>query len=192
MKTLTHTLMAALVLLTLAFSHPLRAAEVAGVKVEEKTVLQGKELVLNGAGLRTKVFFKVYVAALYLPQKTGNAATVLDGNEPVRMNLRLMRDLDADTLYGALNDGLQPNLQAGELAGLQPFLDQLSILMKKLVSIRSGDTVTLDFTAEGLVVSLNGELRGTVAGSRQARRLLSIWLGSRPVEESLKKSLLGL
>jgi len=68
----------------------------------------------------------------------------------------------------------------------------LSILMKKLVSIRSGDTVTLDFTAEGLVVSLNGELRGTVAGSRQARRLLSIWLGSRPVEESLKKSLLGL
>jgi long-chain acyl-CoA synthetase len=192
MKTLTHTLMAALVLLTLAFSHPLRAAEVAGVKVEEKTVLQGKELVLNGAGLRTKVFFKVYVAALYLPQKTGNAATVLDGNEPVRMNLRLMRDLDADTLYGALNDGLQPNLQAGELATLQPFLDQLSVLMKKLVSIRSGDTVTLDFTAEGLVVSLNGEFRGTVSGSRQARRLLSIWLGSRPVEESLKKSLLGL
>jgi long-chain acyl-CoA synthetase len=192
MKTLTHTLMAALMLLTLAFSHPLHAAEVAGVKVEEKTVLQGKELLLNGAGLRTKVFFKVYVAALYLPQKTGNAATVLEGSEPVRMNLRLMRDLDADTLYGALNDGLQPNLQAGELAGLQPFLDQLSILMKKLVSIRSGDTVTLDFTAEGLVVSLNGELRGTVAGSRQARRLLSIWLGSRPVEESLKKSLLGL
>ena len=192
MKTLTHTLMAALMLLTLAFSHPLRAAEVAGVKVEEKTALQGKELVLNGAGLRTKVFFKVYVAALYLPQKTGNAATVLEGNEPVRMNLRLMRDLDADTLYGALNDGLQPNLQAGELATLQPFLDQLSVLMKKLVSIRSGDTVTLDFTSEGLVFSLNGELRGTVAGSRQARRLLSIWLGSRPVEESLKKSLLGL
>ena len=192
MKTLTQTLMAALVLLILAFSHPLHAAEVAGVKVEEKTVMQGKELVLNGAGLRTKVFFKVYVAALYLPQKTGNAAVVLDGSDSVRMNLRLMRDLDADTLYGALNDGLQPNLQAGELAGLQPFLDQLSVLMKKLVSIRSGDTVTLDFTADGLAISLNGEPRGAVAGSRQARRLLSIWLGSHPVEEGLKKSLLGL
>ena len=53
MKTPVRIFVAALVPLTLALSNPLHAAEVAGVKVEEKTVLQGKELVLNGAGLRS-------------------------------------------------------------------------------------------------------------------------------------------
>ena len=35
------------------------AVEVAGVRVDERIKLGARELVLNGAGLRTKAFFKV-------------------------------------------------------------------------------------------------------------------------------------
>ena len=53
------------------------AAEVAGVKVDERIRLGSSELVLNGAGLRTKAFFKVYVAGLYLAEKRTSTADVL-------------------------------------------------------------------------------------------------------------------
>ena len=44
----------------------LHAAEVAGVKVDDKIRVGSSDLVLNGAGLRSKVFIKVYVGALYV------------------------------------------------------------------------------------------------------------------------------
>ena len=43
------------------------AVEVADVRFEEQIRLGTNELQLNGAGLRTKVFFKVYAMGLYLP-----------------------------------------------------------------------------------------------------------------------------
>ena len=45
------------------------AAEVGGVKLDDKASVGGKELVLNGAGVRTRAIFKVYVGSLYLPAK---------------------------------------------------------------------------------------------------------------------------
>ena len=45
-------------------SAPALAAEVAGVKLDDKMSVGGQELVLNGAGIRTKAFFKVYVGSL--------------------------------------------------------------------------------------------------------------------------------
>ncbi|HET7200732.1 MAG TPA: chalcone isomerase family protein, partial [Burkholderiales bacterium] len=65
-------------LLLLAFlAAPGLAAEVAGVKVDERVELGPGELVLNGAGLRTRVFFKIYVAGLYLAEKRTHAEEVL-------------------------------------------------------------------------------------------------------------------
>jgi len=40
-------------------------------------------------------------------------------------------------------------------------------------------------------LSLNGSLLGTLAGSDLAKALFAIWLGSVPVDDSLKQALLG-
>ena len=53
------------------------AAEVAGVKLEDKTQVESRDLVLNGAGLRKRVVFNVYVIGLYLPEKRTDPAAVL-------------------------------------------------------------------------------------------------------------------
>jgi hypothetical protein len=45
------------------------AADVAGIRLDERTTLGTCNLVLNGAGLRRKAIFKVYVAGLYLTEK---------------------------------------------------------------------------------------------------------------------------
>lgn len=181
-------------LLALGLTAAAQAAEVrevAGVRLEDRLAAPGGELLFNGAGLRTRLFFKVYVAALYLPRRVAAAEAVLGGADPVRMNLHLLRELDAATLNEALLDGLKPNLREGEAAGLQPFLDSLGALMRRIGKLKEGDLVSLDFLPDGLAVGLNGQARGIVAGGRQARRLLAIWLGEHPVDEKLKKALLG-
>src|SRR5512141_2276300 len=94
------------------------AAEVGGVRLDDKTTLGGKDLVLNGAGIRTRAIFKVYVASLYLPAKAGDAAGVLAA-APRRVQMNLLRNLSADQLVEALNDGLRENNSEAELGAIK-------------------------------------------------------------------------
>ena len=188
---ISHSVQVAALVAALLAVPGLHAAEVAGVKIDEQIKIGSNELVLNGAGLRTKVFIKVYVGALYVTQKASTATDLLDASSPRRMSLRLLRDLDADSLYGALRDGLKDNNSEAELLALKAPVDQFAELMKKIGNARSGDTVAIDFTADGVGVSLNGEARGKVSNPAFARALLKVWLGDNPVDASLKKALLG-
>lgn len=169
----------------------LHAAEVAGVKIDDQIKVAGTDLVLNGAGLRSKVFIKVYVGALYAQQKATAPAAFIDSTAPRRMTLRLLRDIDADTLYGALHDGLKGNHSEAELAALKPQIDQFAEIMKKGGNAKNGDTIAIDFAADGVAVAFNGEARGKVASAPFAKALMKVWLGDNPVDGSLKKALLG-
>lgn len=168
-----------------------RAADVAGVHVDDRSRVGSADLVLNGAGVRTKVFFKVYVAALYAPRKTTAVGALLESREPRRMALHMMRDLDADSLVGALKDGLQNNHSAGELAKLKAEIDQFEGIMRGVGNARKGDLVTIDFSGDGTGISFNGQARGSIAGEAFSRALLKVWLGDKPVDADLKQSLLG-
>jgi long-chain acyl-CoA synthetase len=168
-----------------------RAADVAGVHVDDRSRVGNADLVLNGAGVRTKVFFKVYVAALYAPKKTAAVGALLETREPRRMALHMMRDLDADSLVGALKEGLQNNHSAGELTKLKAEIDQFEGIMRGVGNARKGDLVTLDFSGDGTGIGFNGQARGSVAGEAFSRALLRVWLGDKPVDTDLKQSLLG-
>ena len=167
------------------------AVEVAGVRIDDQIKVGTNELVLNGAGVRTKVFIKVYVGALYVSQKSNASAALLDATTPRRMSMRMLREIDADTLYGALRDGLKDNNSEAELAALKVPTEQFAEIMKKVGTAKNGDTVALDFSADGVAVSFNGEARGKVSSGPFARALLKVWLGDNPVDASLKKALLG-
>lgn len=169
----------------------LHAAEVAGIRIADSVRVGGSELVLNGAGLRSKLFIKVYVGALYVSQKASSPASILDSAAPRRMQLRLLRDLGADALNDALNDGLKRNHSPAELAGFKAQSEQLAAIMQGIGKVKEGDTVAIDFAADGIAVSVNGEARGKVAGQAFARALLGVWLGDKPADAGLKQSLLG-
>jgi len=187
-----HTLQRSALIAALLAAPGLQAAEVAGVKIDDTIKLGNADLMLNGAGLRSKLFIKVYVGALYVGQKSATPAAVLDSTGPRRMLMRMLRDMDADTLHAALEEGLQNNLSPAELAEMKPQAGQLAAIMKGIGKVREGDAITIDFSSEGVNVSLNGETRGKVAGANFARALLKVWLGDKPADASLKKALLGV
>ena len=105
--------MLALCLFTVSAAH---ALEVAGVQVPEQSQLGASTLVLNGAGLRTRVIFKVYVGALYLPEKKSSAAEVLALKGPKRVSMTLLRELSAEQLVDALDEGVRRNHGEAEVA----------------------------------------------------------------------------
>jgi hypothetical protein len=181
-------------LLLLAFlAAPVLAAEVAGIKIDDRIKLESGELVLNGAGLRTKAFFKVYVAGLYLAEKKASTGEVLALPGAKRVSLRLMRDLSAKQLTDALDEGMRDNTPAAEQESLKTRLAELAATMNALQSAKEGDVIALDWVPGfGTRVVLNGEPRGkAITGEDFYRALLRIWLGDNPVSGSLKKALLG-
>lgn len=181
----------AALLATLLAVPGLHAAEVAGVRIDEKLRVGNNDLVLNGAGLRTRFFVKVYVGALYVAEKASTPAAVIDSEAPRRISLRLLRDLDAESLQSALDEGLRNNLTAGELAALKGPAEQLASIMRGIGKLRESDTVAIDFSADGISVGVNGESRGKVPGGAFARALLKVWLGEKPADAALKKAMLG-
>jgi Chalcone isomerase-like len=170
------------------------AAEIEGVKIADKVRVSdtGPELILNGAGVRTRAFFKVYVGALYLQQKAGGTQAVLADAGPKRIAMHMLRDLAAEQLFSALNDGLKNNHAPGELAKLEPQVKQLEGVFTALKAAKNGDVILLDFLpGTGTRVIVNGEAKGTIPGEEFNRALLRIWLGEQPADGALKKAMLG-
>ena len=174
----------------LALSGFALAAEVAGVKLEDKATVGGQELLLNGAGLRTKVFFKVYVAGLYLPQKQTTAAGVLN-QKPRRVHLTLMRDLSSEQLLEALHSGLDANNSATEMDAIKKETEQLTTIFSSLKEAKKGSVINLDYVDGATKISFNGGDKGSIAGEPFNRALLKVWLGDKPVQDDLKKALLA-
>lgn len=168
------------------------ALEVAGVKLPDTAQVGSANLQLNGAGIRTKLFFKVYVGALYLPQKQTSAEAVIADDREHRVALHIVRDLSSDKLLNAFNEAIEANHTKDELAALGAQLKQMAEIFNAVKEVKPGDVITLDYLpAGGTQISVNGTARGTIAGSAFNKALLRIWLGSKPAQEDLKKGMLG-
>jgi Chalcone isomerase-like len=168
------------------------AAEVAGVKLDDKTQIESRELVLNGAGLRKRVIFNVYVIGLYLPEKKSDAAAVLALSGPKRAAIHMLRDVGADTFTEALVDGLRANTSEAEYKALEPRVKELADTMTQVGQAKKGMNIGLDWTGSATQVMVNGKPAGKpISGEDFYRALLRIWLGDKPVQDDLKKSLLG-
>jgi len=176
--------------LTLCAATNVAALDVAGVHVADTASVRGTELVLNGAGLRKRAIFKVYVGSLYLPAKATSAQAAL-AQSPRRIRLDVLRNLSADQLIDALAGGLRQNTTAAQFAALAVPTGELAAIMKSFGQAKEGSVVTLDFIDGATVVGLDGEARGTIDGAAFNDALTKIWIGDHPVQDDLAKAMLG-
>jgi len=168
-------------------------AEVAGVKLDDKTRVGSAELALNGAGLRKRVFFQVYAIGLHLPQKSSTPAAILEQPGPKRVAIHMLRDVGADDFTAALADGIRANHSEAEARALEPRIKELAAIMAELKEAKKGMAIALDWQPPGgTVMVVNGAARGKpIQGEDFYRALLRIWIGDKPVQDDLKKALLG-
>ena len=186
-------LMSALLFLAaLAAARATLGADVEGVRIDDKTRVGNAELTLNGAGLRKRAFFKVYAMGLYVPQKSSNAAAVVDQPGPKRVAIRMLRDVSADAFNEALADGIRANHSEADAKALEPRLKELGAIIAGVERGEEGhgDQPRLD-RRETQVLIQGKPVGKPIAGQDFYRALLRVWLGDKPVQDDLKKALLG-
>lgn len=178
-------------ILTLIVSTNLHARQVADVSLDEQIELAGQTLTLNGAGIRSKFIFDIYVGALYLPKKSNQARQVLAMGGPKRVLMHFLYDeVDKERLTGGWTAGFENNLSEQEFNRLKPRLADFNKLFR---SVKKDDVVFLDdIPNKGTAVLINNTLMGYVQGEDFYRALLQVWLGDDPADEDLKSNMLGV
>ncbi|MDQ2979702.1 MAG: chalcone isomerase family protein [Acidobacteriota bacterium] len=175
-------------LLLLGLAAVASAGVVAGVTMTETMGVEGKNLKLNGMGLRTKVVFKVYVAGLYLETPSKDAAAIISTDQVKSIRLSIMRSLKGSQVSEAIEEGFEKNSKA-QMPALKARLDKLASM---LPNVEKGDDILLTYApGKGTVVTVKGAEKGVIEGKDFADALFSVWLGAHPVQEDLKKALLG-
>lgn len=180
--------------LALVASFPAFAAtDVAGVKFEDTATVNGQALKLNGAGLRTKVIFKVYALGLYLPEKKTTAADILATQGARRVQIVSLRDLSSEDFGDAFMKGLNANTDAAERTRLLPQTKTFGEMFAAIPGLKKGDVLLVDWIpGTGTVCTLNGRKIGeTVPDVAFYNAILRIWIGDKPADSDLKPKLLG-
>ena len=173
------------------WSVPVNAEEIAGVMVQETLQTDdGTVLHLNGAGIRSKFFFDIYIAELYMEHPSNVAGEVIatGGRKRIIMHF-LYNKVEKDKLIDGWNEGFTGNSEAGEVAKLQARIDQFNGMFD---DVKKGDIIILDYIpVKGTVVTIAKQEKGIVPGKDFNDALLRIWLGDKPVNKGLKDQLLS-
>jgi hypothetical protein len=166
------------------------AVEVEGVEIPDSVTVADTSLQLNGAGVRTKMFFDIYVGALYLPSKAATTAEALEMAGPKQVTMTfLYKEVNREKLVTGWQEGFRQNQSEQAMAELQERLQQFNGLF---VTAHEGDVFIFDFLSDGSTrVTLNGEQAGDIPGADFQRALLSVWVGDKPADKGLKKAMLG-
>ena len=168
------------------------ATEVEGVKLPDTLHVGERVLVLNGAGVRSMFIFDMYVAALYLTEKKGSSDEILSSDGGKRIEMHMLREISSETLSKSFSKTIRLNLTPAEVAALDVQLKQMSALFSMMSEAKEGDVITMDYLpGRGTEISFNDVTIGKVEGAAFNAALLKVWLGNKPVQERLKKKLLG-
>jgi hypothetical protein len=131
---------------------------------------------------------KVYVAGLYLPQKSSDANAILKADTPKQIVMHFVRDVSKTQLTDGFAESFHNNTPDAEKA-LKSDIDRL---FAALGPVKEGEEITFTYVPEkGTSVVESGTEKLTVAGPAFAEMLFSVWLGPKPPNAALKKGLLG-
>ena len=167
--------------------------EHAGVKLEDRATVAGSPLVLNGAGIRYKAVFKVYVAGLYLGQKADTPEAVLAMTGPKRISITMLRDIDSAELGKLFSRGMEDNMDRSAFSRLIPGVLRMSQVFSDHKNLKEGDNFQVDWVpGTGAVLTVKGKVEGEPFKEPEFfSALMRIWLGPKPADHLLKEALLG-
>ena len=175
----------------LLFSLPANGKEISGVMIQETLKTEnGVQLHLNGAGIRSKFFFDIYIAELYLEHPSNVVGEVIEAAGRKRIVMHFLYDeVGKDKLIAGWDEGFAGNSSADEVAKLQERIVQFNGMFD---DVKKDDTIVLDFIPDqGTRVTVANQEKGVIPGKDFNDALLKIWLGEKPVTKSLKEKLLS-
>ncbi len=175
--------------IALGIAVPAMAATLAGVTLPDTVTVGGQTLLLNGMGVRSKLFVKVYVGGLYLEKKTSDPAAIIQMDAPKRVVLHFIYgQVTRDQMVESFTEGFQGNAP-DKVKTIKPQIDQF---LAALETMKKGEELTVTYVpATGTVVELRGKEKLTIPGQPFGQAIFSVWFGPKPPTGDLKSGLLG-
>jgi len=168
------------------------ALEIEGVELPN-TLKAGKtELVLNGAGVRTKFMMDMYVAGLYLEKKSHDAEKIIQADEPMAIRLHITSKLISSKKMVSATEAGFVTATEGNTAPIQKKIDSFISVFKK--GIQRNDVYDLVYIpGTGVEAGKNGTILETIPGIEFKQALFGIWLCKNPSHKcpGLKSGMLG-
>lgn len=164
------------------------AAEKDGISFSDKVTVEGKDLILNGIGIRKATIFKVkvYYGGLYLDQKTKDPATFLNSASSKQIVMNFVHEVEAAKLVKGFNEGLEAANKDH-----QQFKAPMDKFNGALEDVVKGDKIIITFLPDGVLVNVKGKLKDKIMGADFSKALLNIWF-INPGDPGLKDGLLSL
>jgi hypothetical protein len=165
----------------------LYAASLAGVTLPDTVQVGTTTLNLNGLGLRTKFVVKVYVAGLYLEQKSSDPGAIIKADAPKRIVMQFLHGASKKQMADAFDESFNDNSPEAKKT-MKADIDRL---LDALESVKEGDQMVFTYVpGTGTTLSINGKDKVTVAGPAFGQVLFSVWFGPKPPNADMKKGML--
>ncbi len=163
------------------------AMTVDSINFEDKVTVAGKELVINGVGIRKATFLKikVYYGALYLVQKATNSAAFLGTADPKQITMHFVRDVDAKDLKKTYKEAFE----GANKETYKSMLSTFDTFNSNLTDIKKGDTMTFQFLPDGVILMTASKPTPKIGDAAFSKALLNMWF-INPLDEGLTKGLL--
>ena len=173
------------------FNTPLMAFSVSGIKLKDSIKLGENQLLLNGAGQRSKLFIDLYVAALYLENKSSDAQTIINADEAMLIQIHVISNLiTSENLTRGTKEGFEKSTN-NNTKDIQEQIDDFFLAFNE--PIKLGDVFEIVcLPGKGVTVLKNRHVTKQIPENIAFKRaLFGIWLSDHPAQESLKTRLLG-
>lgn len=155
-------------------------------------------LAATGVGVRQRTLLKldVYTIASYVSAGVdlgrlagapgGLAEGILALDAPKRVQMDLRRGIARQQLVDSFKDVIAKNFR--DIAAFARDLDVFLAYFDR--DAQPGDRLVFDYLpGTGLVTSVNGEVKGTIANTALVEALWTVWFGEKPVDTGLQRAL---
>ena len=174
------------------------SVEMEGVELAESITAYGQKLVLNGAAVRKRGYFKADVTALYLPERrtTAEAVYKLDGVRRIQLNI--LREFTSSTITRIFLADFKQSASDDEFKRLIGPIGQIGAAYSNVKRVSKGDVVNLDWLpGTGWMATHNGKVLTAENGGVMAIKdelayqiYLRMYIG-QAAPEDLRNGLLG-
>jgi hypothetical protein len=179
------------VLLTLLFATATsEAKDIAGIDMPDYLQTGESQLILNGAGVRTKFFLDLYVGGLYLIKRDNDPQNIINAEEPMAIRLHIVSSMiTSEKMEKATREGFEKATD-GNTQTISDRIEQFISVFKE--KIKENDVFTLIYVpGKGVQVYKNNEFKSLLHGLFFKKALFGIWFCDKPAQKSLKQAMLG-
>lgn len=165
--------------------------KIGGVSIPESLTVGSTELILNGGGIREKLWLDMYVGGLYLKAKSSDAQKIIAADEPMAIKLHIVSGLiTSEKMEDATREGFTKSTKDNTSA----LMDRINTFMDVFrEGIEVNDIFNLVYVpGKGVNIYKNKTLKTNIKGLDFKQALFGIWLCNEPPDEDLREGMLGL